>query len=107
MAVRSDQLFAGRVTSTGLTSLYTVPVGKRTIVKWFSGYNGTAALLDLILLTTNPGGNATYARNPTLAVGATMGGATWLVLNEGDQLQAFAGAEPFDVHAHGAELALP
>lgn len=86
-ALRALQLFLGAVSATTPTTVYTVPAGKRTIVKSVTVQNTTGASKDVQLRVSGTG--TIYHWNLT-AYGTAGDRAVqnfWIVLNPGDVLQ--------------------
>lgn len=109
MTVHSTQLGYNNALGTVLTTLYTAPSGKRTIVKGIQIYNGAAAANQVTVEVTNAGGLVVTFN---IHLGAT-GSATdtqlidlWMVMNAGDSLKMVAGSAGVRVLVSGAELNL-
>lgn len=104
MTVRSLQIAQARVTATGLTTIYTCPAGKTTIIKAFSIY--TSGAVD-IYLGVQKGAMRTYFCKATVGVdGILERTGQFVVLEPGDTLVANSpGGITYDVLVSGAELA--
>jgi hypothetical protein len=86
-ALRSTQLWKGVVTSTTPTTVYTVPTGKRAIIKLVTAMNAGSATRDLQLRI---GGLGTVYHWNLTAYGTGGDKATqafWIVLNAGETIQ--------------------
>jgi hypothetical protein len=86
-ALRSTQLWKGVVSSTTVTTVYTVPAGKRAILKFVTVMNAGAATRDVQLRI---GGLGTIAHWNLTAYGTGGDKATgtfWVVLNAGETIQ--------------------
>ena len=70
MAVVSKPLFTSKYAENAQTTQYTAPIGTRTIIDKFTGYNGTAGPLYLLVNIVASGG-AAAATN--LIVGKAIG----------------------------------
>lgn len=108
MAVHSTQLGHGIGLTAGAHNVYTVPTGKRTILKSLSLRNATAGAVTGGFAIALAGGGTLNFFQPlaaTPAAGSTVHLALWIVLNAGDVLQVdgIAGSG-IDAIASGAEL---
>lgn len=107
MTVHSTQLGYGVALSTGVHSIYTVPSGKRTIVKGILLQNLGAGTNRVVLNLVRAGGG-TVQWGVTLGANASatesMNYQTWFVMNEGDELQVDPISYTLDVLVSGAEL---
>lgn len=108
MAAHSTQLGANQAVATSVVTLYTVPAGKRTIVKslvvsnnfaganyvTILGYDGSTLLFtfDVFGLTNGTDGDTKFL-------------LPWIVLNAGQALKAQALHSSVSIVASGAELA--
>lgn len=109
MTVHSTQLGADLTLGTGATTLYTVPAGKRTIVKSIVVCNGNAAANFVGFGVIRAGvtiANFRYFVAATSTSGDTVSDLPWIVLNAGDQLLAQAHLASVSVIVSGAELGL-
>ena len=107
MSVHSARLGANNGVGTGGVDLYTVPTGKRTIVKCFTirnlgagtifvqfdVKNGATVLFQLVYFPTAAG-----------AAGDTIIPLPWFVMNAGEVLHVHTGSGTASVSASGAEL---
>lgn len=107
--VASKQLgFNAAVPTTGST-LYTVPTGKRTIVKSIVLHNngGAAARANIAVLS---GASTLFNYFVDLAASGAAGDsktdAPWLVMEAGESLKLFASVGTIQAYASGAELTL-
>ena len=107
MTTHSTQLGANLDVGTTEHTLYTVPAGKRTIVKSLAACNyasaattlfvkGKVGSTDVWLLEIPLGGNTTDTRIWVQPV--------WIVMNAGDLLRVVANAASVSLVASGAEL---
>lgn len=107
MTVHSTLLGHGASLAIGLHTLYTVPAGKRTIVKSITLYNHGAAT-NRVVLEATLGGTDTVIADPILAAAGAAGDwlqiACWIVLNAGDALKLSGQSAVVDATASGAEL---
>lgn len=109
MTVHSTQLGGGSYASGSYHSVYTVPAGKRTIVKglWIRNTNAAAQVVAINCDTVSFGNVYFYYH---LAAAGSSGDSQyfdiWIVLNAGDVLKVGPGASNADVIAAGAELTL-
>lgn len=109
MAVHSTQLGAHTGITTAGVTLYTVPAGKRTIVKSVCFQSHAAASQRVFIVFSS-------ATAGDIALGVTVGAigsATesmnyecWVVLNAGDKLKVVPVSDNVDAIASGAELVL-
>jgi hypothetical protein len=95
---------------TSYALLYTVPSGKRTILKSVVALNGAAASNVLFVSLRNPSGEyAVFA----VVMGSNSSDtrcafvAPWIVLNASDTVYVIANAASVQVVMSGAELTLP
>lgn len=109
MAVHSTQLAANGNLVHSQVTLYTVPTGKRTIVKSAIVRNQAAAA-QVVTLYVFSGGSEVASLNYHLAAagsaGDTISDLTWFVINAGQQLRAIAGSSFAEIIVSGAELDL-
>jgi hypothetical protein len=109
VAVHSTSLIAASGLAAGATTLYTVPTGKRTIVKSVRMINGGAAAARVVLSRNGTGGVLGYwiahlaAAN---AAGEDIELATWVVMNAGETLKLIAGGTTTALMVSGSELTL-
>lgn len=109
MAVRSQLLAIGHLTTTGATSVYVVPSGFRTIIKGISAYNNAAAfnrlfvewysgltLEGLLAVTCGVNGGQDESRNVSL----------FQVIEEGHTLKVDCAVGDLYYVISGAELLL-
>lgn len=109
MAVHSAQLGRGQSLGVGPTTLYTVPAGKRAIVKSYWARNhGTAQTSDFqLVISGGPTLDFFVPLAATPAAGSTVFASIWVVLNPGDQIRWISGASQLtDVIVSGTELTL-
>lgn len=109
MTVHSTQL--GRVSASDTSGhlLYTVPSGKRTILKSVTFQNGYTSGTNRIYLALDLGGVEIYltAVVPTEgSAGDTAYLLPWVVLNAGDTVTVKGAQEPYTCVVSGAELTL-
>lgn len=85
--LRIHQLYSGRTSSTGSVSVYTVPSGKRAVLRSINVYNVTGSG-NRAFVSLSSGRNIFEI---TLAAANTAGGSVnqqvWLVLEPGDVIQ--------------------
>jgi hypothetical protein len=107
VTVHSTQLGAHQNVGASYVTLYTVPAGKRTIVKsiWARNSNAAAQVAAVQLLLAS-GADIFFfiplAASP--AAGSTLFMPLWVVLNQGDVIKYAAGGTNGDVIVSGAEL---
>lgn len=109
MTVHSTQLGHGTAITTAGSVIYTVPAGKRAIVK-------SVALLNLYAGTNRVLVNFTLAAGGSVYLATTLGAFasatesiqlnTWVVLNPGDKIEIDPGSGNVTAIASGAELTL-
>lgn len=107
MTVHSTLLGKGAALSVALHTIYTVPSGKRTILKSITLWNNFAAtnrvVVELVL-----GGTTVVVLDPVLASTGSAGDSIyvpfWTVMNAGDSIVVAPQSHPADVTASGAEL---
>jgi hypothetical protein len=86
MAIYSTQFAAGVMGTAGPNLVYTVPVGKRAVLRGMDGFLYTGAVFVLLLsLNGNPPciGAVASAAQPVSGIGSWAG---YQVLNAGDQV---------------------
>lgn len=109
MTVHSTLLAAGLEAGTGPNVRYTVPAGKRTILKGVSGYNSFAGFNRLYVVLMSGATPVSYLMLPLDANG-TLGEAKnetpWQVLNAGEHLATDALHGSVYFWLSGAELTL-
>jgi hypothetical protein len=109
VTVHSTQLGAKAGMATTLVTVYTVPSGKRTIVKgiWVRNAGAAATVCDVNLaLSGGPSPSFFIALAATPAAGSTVFLPVWIVLNAGDVIKAAMNAGTGDLIVAGAELTL-
>jgi hypothetical protein len=107
--VRSTQLGANAAVSTSETALYTVPTGKRTILKSVTINNGAASTNKTTILFRRSGTPFAYLKyypSAANAAGDTIISSPWIVLNAGDAISAEAASASVGIVLSGAELTL-
>lgn len=89
--LHATPLYKGNVSSSGFVTLYTVPAGKRVVLRSVNIYNTTATITAAIL-----GVNSGILFNRSLAVAGAAGADTywagWIVLGPGDVIQGATGS---------------
>lgn len=107
MTVHSKQLGTASALGTALTTIYTCPTNKRTIVKSLVVYNGAAGA-NVVTWELKAGSTLLATWNTHLAAtgaaGDTVYEAPWIVMNAADLLQAIASASGVRLVVSGAEL---
>lgn len=107
MTVHSTQLGLELTFSTTHTTVYTVPAGKRTIVKSILIQNQTAAA-GTVTIWVQVGSTQLFAINYHLTAAGSVGDsvtlAPWLVLNAGQSLVVATQAGSAGIAFSGAEL---
>jgi hypothetical protein len=107
VATRSSQLFAGNL-GPGFTVPYTVPVGRRTILKSVQLYHaGSNTAVEGAVVPVSGGGGWYAARLINVAQGVQVEWNGWVVLEEGDGIAAVnngSTSAEFFAWASGAEL---
>lgn len=109
MTVHSTQLGAAAAVGVAGVTVYTVPAGKRTILKgiWLRNTGGAANVAKLEL--TLVGGTSVFFY-VNLDVSANAGNTVflnlWVVMNAGDALKMTAAVNSVNIIASGAELTL-
>jgi hypothetical protein len=110
VTVHSDRLGSGAALGAGNHTLYTVPTGKRTIVKSIWLRNNTAAAITGAWAVVITGGATISFFQPlaaTPAAGSTVKIEPWIVLRAGDALTvAGVAGSGVDAYVSGAELTL-
>lgn len=109
MTVVSQSLAIGQRTSTAATSIYTVPTGKRTILKSIVVNNGNVAA-NRVVVEILISGTVVAA----MSLFAAAGGATndtpilqpWLVLQAGWTISILSTQQPYYYALSGSELIL-
>jgi hypothetical protein len=94
---------------TGGTTLYTVPAGKRTIVKCITVFNQTGSANRVLVIGEAAGNNVWVEALHMAAIGSDGESKTiepWHVLNVGDTIAAIADHANCTVAVSGAELDL-
>lgn len=86
-ALRANQLWKGTVTTAVATTVYTVPAGKRTILKFVTVLNVGAATRDVQLRVVGPGTIYHWSLTSYSTGGDRATGTFWIVLSAGDQVQ--------------------
>lgn len=109
MTVHSTQLGAADAIGTGAVTLYTVPAGKRAILKNVTVKNN-ATSASYILLTFMHGATTLGYHDIQLTAAPTDGDsksvAVWIVLNPGDSVHAVAHLSSLSCILSGTELTL-
>ena len=109
MTVASKQLGSLVTANAGTYTLYTVPTGRRTIVKEIVVQNLAAAAQRIIMEVTFSGG-ATFQW--VINVGAvntateSISYPTWIVINAADVLKVIVSSNTASVLVSGAELVI-
>lgn len=107
--VHSTQLALGDLaTAGGFVVVYTVPDGKRAILR--NAYIWNAAGANLLFDVRNHAANGEYAwvlRQAPLGDGLLDKWDFWAILNEGDQLELYTSHQPLYYWINGTELSLP
>ena len=103
MAVRSEKLFAGAMPVGGAVSVYSVPVGKTTIVKSIYVFN-TTAVAATIACDVGQDGVRPVIFFQTLGGLAALRLDTWFVIDEGDTIALSISAGTGTAIISGAEL---
>lgn len=109
MTVHSTRLGAIASAAIGAHNLYTVPAGKRTIVKQLTIYNHAAAANRVVWEMTAGGTTFVLLSATAGAAGSateTVSLPCWIVLNAGDVLTVAPQGGVADATASGAELTL-
>jgi hypothetical protein len=109
VTVHSNQLGFGSAIGVGTTTLYTVPAGKRTIVKSIQTQNLNAAAQRVVYSVKN--GATTkwqWSEHPAAvnAAGEFVDRQTWIVMVTGDFLTVTVAAASVEVGVSGSELDL-
>jgi hypothetical protein len=110
MTVHSTSLGHGASLSVALHTLYTVPTGKRSLVKWLTLYNHGASTNRVVVEVTLSGTDVVVADPILAAAGAAndyLQLALWIVLNAGDSLKVAPQSSTIDATANGAVFTLP
>jgi hypothetical protein len=109
MSVHSARLgYDSALGTTGVT-LYTVPSGKRTIVKCITAFNATGSANRVLVIGEVSGNNAFVEGLHLAAIGSDGESKTilpWHVLNAGDTIAAVADHSSVSVAVSGTELDL-
>lgn len=109
MTVHSTLLGKGAALTVAVHTLYTVPSGKRTILKSITLWNNFAAT-NRVVVELTLGGVTVVVLDPVLAATGSAGdsfiAAPWIVLNAGDLIQVAPQSHPADCTLSGAELSL-
>ena len=109
MTVHSTLLGHAIAIGTSESILYTVPSGKRTIVKSIVATNYTAAAVTLFVKGKQSGSDIWLLEIPLGADTADNRSFTdpvWIVMNAGQQLVALAGTADVSIVVSGSELIL-
>jgi hypothetical protein len=107
MPVHSARLATTIALGTSLTTLYTVPTGKRTIIKSVVAQNFTASTPTLtmgIYSGSTEIGQWSIHMASLGTVGDTQIVPVWIVMNAGELLKAFSSAASIGVVVSGTEL---
>lgn len=86
-ALRATALYYGTVTGTSVVNLYTVPTGKRAIVKAVTVQNQSAGAGTLQLRTSTLATIWRWALQGYGTAGDHASDSFWIVLNAGETLQ--------------------
>ena len=103
--VWSARLATATITSaSSWVTVYTVPTGKRLILKTVTYQNNNAATQSAYI-----GQSATVPMDAALAVatGGFVSRSVWLVFDQGEVVQAFVSGQPFNLSLHGQLLDVP
>jgi arginase family enzyme len=109
MSVHSKQLGTGNGVGTAGSTIYTVPSGKRTIVKSIVLQNNNGSANRVIIGVFFSGGsNVSWGVTLGASASATesLNYATWFVMNVGDSLKITPASDFVNVIASGSELDL-
>jgi hypothetical protein len=110
VTVHSTRLAAVGVHGAGSTLIYTVPAGKRAIVKSVVVANEAAAANHVSFSIVFGGGTGGFfACQPTASPGAgdTVYLLPWIVMNPGDELHVTVAVNSASILVSGTELTLP
>lgn len=109
MTVHSTLLGKGAALSVALHTLYTVPTGKRTILKSITLWNNFAAT-NRVVVELTLGGVTVVVLDPVLASTGSAGDSIyvpfWTVMDAGDTVAVAPQSHPADATLSGAELTL-
>jgi hypothetical protein len=109
VTVVSQSLATGQRTSTAATSIYTVPSGKRTILKSIVVNNGNAGANRIVVEILN-GGTVVAAMSLFAAAGGSNNDTPilqpWVVLETGWTISILSTQQPYYYALSGAELIL-
>jgi hypothetical protein len=109
VTVHSARLGAGVVTGAAVVTAYTVPAGKRTILKGVTAFNTNAAVNNLYIELFVGGALVAVWRVRCAATGNdgdSKSELPWIVLNVGDQIKVDCNAASMYYILSGAELDL-
>lgn len=109
MTVASAQLGSAAALGTSLSTIYTCPSGKRTIVKSLVVFNG-ASSTNVVTWELLAGATLLSTWNTHLATTGAAGDSVyeqpWIVMNAGDVLKAIASASGVRLVVSGTQLTL-
>lgn len=109
MTVHSTLLGKGAALSVALHTLYTVPTGKRTILKSITLWNNFAAT-NRVVVELTLSGVTVVVLDPVLASTGSAGDSIyqpfWTVMDAGDTVAVAPQSHPADATLSGAELTL-
>lgn len=108
--VRSTKLFLVDLpASPSVVTVYTVPAGRRTVLKTWRVFNvsGVASDVGLHILQASDGVDMNISYHPGTPDLTIINDDTWLVLDPGDELIIHASHGPVFSTAAGFELDLP
>lgn len=107
MAVRSAQLAVGALSSTSATTVYSVPAGRRTIVKDVRVFNGAGVADDDVRMLVRSGGSDRSCwrfRRAMPSAESDYIPQCWIVLDTGDELKLQCAQSTLRYVISGAEL---
>lgn len=107
MTVRSTQLALGLLPGGGYTTVYTVPAGRRTIVKELSFVSGASGVLAVQVDDGSTPRQVVLRYSPALPASVDTVIPRWFVMNAGDELQIYyANSNALQYLVSGTELVL-
>jgi len=86
-ALRSAQLFLGSITSTTPTTVYTVPAGKRAVIKFVTLQNTTGSAKNVQMRLSTLGTVWNWNLGAYGSGADAQQSSFWIVLNAGDYIQ--------------------
>lgn len=104
MSVHSNQLGKSTAVGTSLVTLYTVPTGRRTILKSVAVINLNGAAVRIVMRLA--GVYQTMHLAAATAAGESQEFSCWIVLNAGDKVEVSTSAATAYAIASGSELVL-